>query len=111
MQLEKLDKITETFKSGLTGLTETLVDIFKQRNRTPGSSNQELPTTRIRPQTSTGTRANAKCAMQEDLGVAMANAEQGNRYVDTSDDDEIPDDSISIPDHRRCLLLEILQII
>ena len=52
MQQEKLDKIAETFKSGLTGLTETLVDIFKQRNRTPGSSNQELPTTRIRPQTS-----------------------------------------------------------
>ena len=111
MQEEKLDKITETFKSGLTGLTETLVDIFKQRNRTPGSSNQELPTTRIRPQTSTGTRANAKCAMQEDHGVAMANAEQGSIYVDTSDDDEIPDDSISIPDHRRCLLSEILQII
>ena len=49
--------------------------------------------------------------MQEDHGVAMANAEQGNRYVDTSDDDEIPDDNISIPDHRRCLLSEIPQII
>ena len=52
----------------------------------------------MRPQTSTDTRANAKCVIQEDHGVARANAEQGNRYVDTSDDDEIPDDSISIPD-------------
>ena len=34
--------------------------------------------------------------MQEDHGVARANMEQDNRYVDTSDDDEIPDDSISI---------------
>ena len=34
--------------------------------------------------------------MQEDHGVAGANMEQDNRYVDTSDDDEIPDDSISI---------------
>ena len=97
-QQEKLDKIAETFKSGLTGLTETLVDIFKQRNRTPGSSNEEPPAKRIRPQTSTDTRANAKCVIQEDHGVARANAEQGNRYVDTSDDEEIPDDSISIPD-------------
>ena len=29
--------------------------------------------------------------MQEDHGVAGANMEQDNRYVDTSDDDEIPD--------------------
>ena len=28
-QQEKLDKIAIAFKSGLTGLTETLVDIFK----------------------------------------------------------------------------------
>ena len=28
-QQEKLDKIAKAFKSGLTGLTETLVDIFK----------------------------------------------------------------------------------
>ena len=34
--------------------------------------------------------------MQEDHGVAGANMEQDNRYVDTSDNDEIPDDSISI---------------
>ena len=34
-QQEKLDKIAEAFKSDLTALTETLVDIFKQRNRTP----------------------------------------------------------------------------
>ena len=40
--------------------------------------------------------------MQEDHGVTRANAQQGNRYVDTSDDYEIPDDSTSIPDqdHR-----------
>ena len=36
--------------------------------------------------------------MQEDHGVARANVYEGNRYVDTSDDYEIPDDSISIPD-------------
>ena len=42
-QQEKLYKIAETFKFSLTGLTETLVDIFKQRNRTPGSSNEEPP--------------------------------------------------------------------
>ena len=37
--------------------------------------------------------------MQEDHGVARANAGQGNRQVDASDDDdEISDDSISIPD-------------
>ena len=34
--------------------------------------------------------------MQEDHGVAGAKMELDNRYVDTSDDDEIPDDSISI---------------
>ena len=73
-QQEKLDKLAETFKSGLTGLTETLVDIFKQRNRTPGSSNEEPPAKRIRPQTSTDTRANAKCVIQKDHGVARANA-------------------------------------
>ena len=38
------------------------------------------------------------CVIQEDHGVARANAEQGNRYVDTSDNEEIQDDSISIPD-------------
>ena len=43
-------------------------------------------------------RVNAKCVIQGDHGVARANTEQGNRYVDTSDDYEIPDDSISIPD-------------
>ena len=32
-QQEKLDKIAETFKSGLTGLTETLVDIFKTKKQ------------------------------------------------------------------------------
>ena len=97
-QQEKLDKVAEIFKSGLTGLTETFVHIFKQRNRTPGSSNEEPPAKRIRPQTSTDTRANAKCVIQKDHEVARANAEQGNRYIDTSDDEEIPDDSISIPD-------------
>ena len=97
-QQEKLDKVAEIFKSGLTGLTETLVDIFKQRNRTPGSSNEEPPAKRIRPQTSTDTRANAKCVIQEDHGVARANAEQGNRYIATSDDEEILDDGIGIPD-------------
>ena len=98
MQQEKLDKMAETFKSGLTGLTETLVDIFKQRNRTPGSSNEEPPAKRIRPQTSTDTRANTKCVIQEDHGVTRSNAERGIRYIDISDDEEIPDDSISIPD-------------
>ena len=57
-QREKLDKIAETFKPGLTSLTETLENIFRQRNRTPGSTNEEPPTKRIRPQTSTDTRAN-----------------------------------------------------
>ena len=33
-QQEKLDKIAETFKFGLTNPAETLVDIFKQKNRT-----------------------------------------------------------------------------
>ena len=40
--------------------------------------------------------------MQEAHGVNRANAERGDRYVDASDvdndDDDIPDDSISIPD-------------
>ena len=97
-QQEKLDKIAETFKSGLTGLTETLVNIFKQRNRAPCSFNEEPPAKRIWPQTSNDTRANAKCVIQEDHGVARANAEQGNRYIDKSDNEEIPDDSINIPD-------------
>ena len=90
--------MAETFKSGLTGLTETLIDIFKQRSRTPSSSNEEPPAKRIRPQTSTDTRTNATCVVQEDHGVARANPEQSNRYVDIYDDDDIPDDSISIPD-------------
>ena len=82
----------------LQALTETLVDIFKQRNGTPGSSNEEPPAKRIRPQTSTDTRANAKRVIQEDHGAARANAEQGNRYIATSDDEEILDDGIGIPD-------------
>ena len=36
--------------------------------------------------------------MKEDHRVVRANAKQGNRYVDTSDDDEISDDSICIPE-------------
>ena len=102
-QQEKLDKIAEKFKSGLTGLTEALVGIFKQRNMTLGSSNEEPPAKRIRPQTSTDTMANANCLTQEDHDhrVARANAEQGNRHDDTSDDEEIPDDSISIPDQDQ----------
>ena len=67
-------KKTETFKSRLTGLTETLVDIFKQRNRTPDSFNERPPAKRIRPQSITDTRVNAKCVMQEDHGVAGSNA-------------------------------------
>ena len=39
--------------------------------------------------------------MQEDHGVDRANAQQGNSYVDTSDDYEIPDDSISITDQNH----------
>ena len=46
-QQEKLDKVAETFKPGLTGLTETFVDLFKQRNETPGSSNEEPPATAL----------------------------------------------------------------
>ena len=96
----------------LQALTETLVDIFKQRNRTPGSSNEEPPAKRIRPQTSTDTRANAKRVIQEDHGVARANAEQGNRYIDTSDDEEISDDSISIPgqDHLDTQVAKLLAV-
>ena len=78
-------------------MTETHIYIFKQ-NRTPGSFNEEPPAKRIRPKTSTDARTNAKCVIQEDHGVARANAEQGNKYVDTSDYEEIPDDNISIPD-------------
>ena len=44
------------------------------------------------------TRVNASWVVQEDHGAARANAEQGSRYVNTSDDDNIPDDSISILD-------------
>ena len=73
--------------------------MLKQRKRAPGSFNEEPPAKRIRPQTSSGdTRTNAKCVIQEDHRVARTNAEQSNRYIDTSDDEEIPDDSISIPD-------------
>ena len=45
-------------------------------------------------------------------GVARANTEQGNRYVDTSDDDKIPDDSISIPDqgHLGTEVAELLAV-
>ena len=39
--------------------------------------------------------------MQEDHGLPRATAKQSNRYVDTSDDDDIPDDSTSIPDHHH----------
>ena len=55
----------------------------------------------LRPQTSTDTRANVKCVITEDHGVARAYAEQGNRYIDTSDDEKIADDSIRTPDHDR----------
>ena len=68
------EKKTETFKSRLTGLTETLADIWKQRNRTPDSSNEKPPAKRIRPQRSNDTRGNAKCVMWEDHGVARGNA-------------------------------------
>ena len=95
---EKLYKIAETFKSGLKGLTETLIDIFKQINNLPGSSSDEPPAKRIRAKISTDTRANATCVVQEDHDIVRANAKQGNIYIDTSDNDEIPDDSISIPD-------------
>ena len=37
--------------------------------------------------------------MQEDHGVPRTTAKQSNRYIDTSDDDDIPDDSTSISDH------------
>ena len=43
-------------------------------------------------------------------GVARANTEQGNRYVDTSDDDEVPDDSISIPDQDH-LCTEVAELL
>ena len=49
--------------------------------------------------------------MQEDYGVARANAEQSNRYVDISDDDEIPDDSISIPDQDHLDHLEVAKLL
>ena len=67
-------KINETFKSRLTGLTETLANIWKQRSRTPDSSNEKPPAKRIRPQRSNDTRGNANCVMWEDHGVARANA-------------------------------------
>ena len=63
-QQEKLDQIAKTFKSGFTGVTQTLVDIFKQRNRTPASSNEGPPAKRIRPQTSTDTRAKLRRPLQ-----------------------------------------------
>ena len=116
-QQEKLDKIAETFKPGLTGLIQALADIFKQKNRTQGLSNEEPLPKRIRPQTCTDTRANSKCIIEEEHGAARANAWSSNRYVATSDDDETPDDSISIPDQDyldtdavSCLLSEISQI-
>ena len=116
-QQEKLDKIAETFKPGLTGLIQTLADIFKQKNRTQGLFNEEPLPKRIRPQTCTDTRANPKFVNQEEYGVARANARSSNIYVATSDDDETPDDSISIPDQDylnndavSCLLSEISQI-
>ena len=83
------------FNSYLTSLT-WLTGLHS--NRTPGSSNKEPPAKRIRPQTSTDIRANAKCVIQEGHGLARATAEQSNRYIVISDDEEIPDDSISIPD-------------
>ena len=83
------------FDSYLTSLT-WLTGLHS--NRTPGSSNKEPPAKRIRPQTSTDIRANAKCVIQEGHGLARATAEQSNRYIVISDDEEIPDDSISIPD-------------
>ena len=46
---------------------------------------------------STWIRRGVPIGIQEDHGVARANAEQGNRYIDTSDDEEISDNSISIP--------------
>ena len=76
-QQQKPDKIAETFKSGLTGLTETLVDIFKQRNRTPGSSNEEPPAKRIRPQTSTeiGLMSRVLCRKPMELTGLMLSGE------------------------------------
>ena len=67
-------KITETYKFRLTGLTETLANIWKQRSRTPDSFNEKPPAKRIRPQRSNDTRGNAKCVMWEDHGVARGNA-------------------------------------
>ena len=116
-QQGKLDKIAETFKPGLTGLIQTLADIFKQKNRTQGLPNEEPLPKRIRPQTCTDTRANPKFVNQEEYGVARANARSSNIYVATSDDDETPDDSISISDQDHldtdvvsCLLTEISEI-
>ena len=80
------------------GLTETLLDMFNQRNNIPGFSSEEPPAKRVRVQTKTDSRANATCVVQEHHGVTRVNSEQNNKYVDTSDDDKIPDDSISIPD-------------
>ena len=90
--------MAETVKSGLKGLTETLIDIFKQINNLPGSSSDEPPAKRIRAKISTDTRANSTCVVQEDHDIVRANAKQGNIYIDTSDNDEIPDDNISNPD-------------
>ena len=101
------------------GLTETLLDIFNQRNNIPGFSSEEPPAKRVRAQTKTDTRSIDTCVVQEHHGVARVNSEQSNKYVDTSDDDKIPDDSISIPDQDHldililrwlsCLLTEIPQ--
>ena len=76
------------------------MDIFIQRNSTPGSSKEEPPAKRLRTKTSTENIADAT-RVQEDHDVARVNVEKGNRYIDTSDDDEILDDSINIPDQDQ----------
>ena len=61
---------------------------------------------------STWIRHGVLVGIQEDHGVARANAEQGNRYIDTSDDEEISDDSISIPgqDHLDTQVAKLLAV-
>ena len=56
--------------------------------------------------------ANANCVIHEDHGVARANAEQGKRYIDTSGDEENPDDNISIPDqdHLGTVVAKLLSV-
>lgn len=49
------------YKSGLIGLTGTLDNIFKQRNCTPGSSNENPPAKTLRTKNSTDTRTDATC--------------------------------------------------